>query len=190
MRCGCAPPARSRSWPRDARGPDAEVPVKRIHPFVYGHVVAALIVGVAAGATLDAQAPSWAPSADGRRDGELGRLLVEAGLRGAGLAAHPGRHPRQSADAGGAGLHGRRLRLRGRQPAAAGTASVAAIAILVAGVCLLPPFGGWLWRWWKRSGLPSPDSPQPCGSRAHTRTNALASACRIARSQLWMLRSR
>ena len=26
----------------------------------------------------------------------------------------------------------------------------AAVAILVAGVCLLPPFGGWLWRWWKR----------------------------------------
>ena len=27
----------------------------------------------------------------------------------------------------------------------------AAVAILIAGVCLLPPFGGWLWRWWKRS---------------------------------------
>lgn len=27
---------------------------------------------------------------------------------------------------------------------------VAALAILVAGACLLPPFGGWLWRWWKR----------------------------------------
>ena len=26
----------------------------------------------------------------------------------------------------------------------------AAIALLVAGVCLVPPFGGWLWRWWKR----------------------------------------
>ena len=30
--------------------------MRRIHPFVYGHIVAALIVGVAAGATLDAQA--------------------------------------------------------------------------------------------------------------------------------------
>ena len=26
----------------------------------------------------------------------------------------------------------------------------AAVAMLIAGVCLLPPFGGWLWRWWKR----------------------------------------
>jgi hypothetical protein len=26
----------------------------------------------------------------------------------------------------------------------------AAMAILVAGLCLLPPFGGLLWRWWKR----------------------------------------
>ena len=30
--------------------------MRRIHPFVWGHVVAALVVGVAAGATLDAQA--------------------------------------------------------------------------------------------------------------------------------------
>lgn len=26
----------------------------------------------------------------------------------------------------------------------------AAIAIVVVGVCLVPPFGGWLWRWWRR----------------------------------------
>lgn len=26
----------------------------------------------------------------------------------------------------------------------------AAMAILTAGLCLLPPFGGLLWRWWKR----------------------------------------
>src|SRR4030095_3844929 len=29
--------------------------MRRIHPFIYGHVVAALIAGAAAGATLDAQ---------------------------------------------------------------------------------------------------------------------------------------
>ena len=29
----------------------------------------------------------------------------------------------------------------------------AAVAILVGGVCLLPPFGGWLWRSWKRRVL-------------------------------------
>ena len=41
----------------NARGPGgSRCQVKRIHPFVYGHVVAALIVGAAAGATLDAQA--------------------------------------------------------------------------------------------------------------------------------------
>ena len=26
----------------------------------------------------------------------------------------------------------------------------AAMAIVAAGLCLLPPFGGLLWRWWKR----------------------------------------
>jgi len=26
----------------------------------------------------------------------------------------------------------------------------AGIAVVVAGTCLVPPFGGWLWRWWKR----------------------------------------
>ena len=30
--------------------------MRRIHPFVYGHVVTALIVGLGVGATLDAQA--------------------------------------------------------------------------------------------------------------------------------------
>src|SRR5581483_8515905 len=30
--------------------------MRRIHPFIYGHVVAALIAGAVAGATLDAQA--------------------------------------------------------------------------------------------------------------------------------------
>ncbi len=27
---------------------------------------------------------------------------------------------------------------------------LAALAVLGAGACLVPPFGGWLWRWWKR----------------------------------------
>ena len=27
----------------------------------------------------------------------------------------------------------------------------AALAVVVAAICLVPPFGGWLWRWWKRS---------------------------------------
>lgn len=32
---------------------------------------------------------------------------------------------------------------------------VAAMAIFVAGLCLLPPFGGLLWRWWKRRRAPA-----------------------------------
>jgi hypothetical protein len=28
----------------------------------------------------------------------------------------------------------------------------AALAIVVTGTCLLPPFGGLIWRWWKRRG--------------------------------------
>ena len=32
---------------------------------------------------------------------------------------------------------------------------VAAMAIVAAGLCLLPPVGGLLWRWWKRRGAPA-----------------------------------
>ncbi|CAN5916353.1 hypothetical protein BH11PSE3_BH11PSE3_14850 [soil metagenome] len=122
----------------------------RIHPFVYGHVAAAGIVGVAAGASLGAaqaagvgaalltagaivsslicawwpgfEAPAWRliPVAI------LGNPVMLAALCFIGLDW-------DCAVSSRGGLN----------------CLVASLAILVAGACLLPPFGGWSWRWWK-----------------------------------------
>jgi len=124
--------------------------VRRIHPFVYGHVVAALIVGVAAGATLDAQAAI------------MGAILLAAGAMVSSVVCwwKPG------FEAPAWQLIPAAILANPLMLLALGFMVVdyecvvgsrrgwnclgAAIAILIAGVCLLPPFGGWLWRSWKR----------------------------------------
>jgi hypothetical protein len=123
--------------------------VRRIHPFAWGHVVAALIVGVAAGASIDAQAAG------------IGAVLLTAGAIVSSLVCwwKPGfeapawllipaailANPLMLTALGFMILDvdcliGNR---RGWNCLAS------AVALLVAGVCLLPPFGGWLWCWWK-----------------------------------------
>ena len=125
--------------------------MQRIHPFVYGHVVAALIVGVAAGASLGAAQAAGA-----------GAALLTAGAIVSSLvcAWKPGfeapawrlipvailANPLMLAAIGFMAFDWDCL--VGRQRGWG--CLVAAMAILVAGACLLPPFGGWLWRWWKR----------------------------------------
>ena len=123
--------------------------MRRIHPFVWGHVVAALIVGVAAGATLDAQAAG------------MGAVLMTAGAIVSSVVCwwKPG-FEAPAWQLIPAAILANPLMLvalgfmvvdPNAWSAARGWNCLgAAIAILVAGVCLLPPFGGWLWRWWKR----------------------------------------
>ena len=124
--------------------------MRRIHPFVYGHVVAALIAGAAAGATLDAQAAI------------MGAILLAAGAMVSSVVCwwKPG------LEAPAWLLIPAAILANPLMLAALGFMAVdyecvvgrrggwnclgVAIAILVAGICLLPPFGGWLWRWWKR----------------------------------------
>jgi hypothetical protein len=130
--------------------------VRRIHPFVYGHVVAALVVGAAAGLALDMQAAVmaaialaagamissvicwWKPGFEAPA-----WLLIPAAILG---------NPMMLAAIGFMVVDyecvvGSRKGLN---------CIGAAVAILVAGVCLLPPFGGLLWRWWKRSRQEGP----------------------------------
>jgi hypothetical protein len=124
--------------------------VKRIHPFVWGHIAAAVIVGAGAGATLDVQAAImgaimlaagavisstvcwWTPGLDS----PAWRLIPVAILANPLMLVALGF---MAVDADCIVGNKRGWDCIG-----------AAIAILVAGVCLLPPFGGWLWRWWKR----------------------------------------
>ena len=124
--------------------------MRRIHPFVRGHVVTAAIVGAVAGATLDAQAAL------------IGGVLLTAGAVVSSLVCwwKPGFEAPAWQLVPAAILANPLMLL------AIGFVIVdadclvgnrtgwdclgAAVAILVAGVCLLPPFGGWLWRSWKR----------------------------------------
>jgi hypothetical protein len=124
--------------------------VRRIHPFVWGHVVAALIAGAAVGATLDGQAAM------------IGGVLLTAGAVVSSLVCwwKPGFEAPAWQLVPAAILANPLMLL------ALGFLIVdidcvvgnrkgwdclaVAVAILVAGVCLLPPFGGWLWRSWKR----------------------------------------
>ena len=125
--------------------------MRRIHPFVYGHVVAALVVGAAAGLTLDMQAAVmaaialaagamissvicwWKPGFEAPA-----WLLIPAAILG---------NPMMLAAIGFMVVDYECVVGSRRGWNCIG----AAVAILVAGFCVLPPFGGWLWRWWKRS---------------------------------------
>ena len=124
--------------------------MKRIHPFVWGHVVAALISGIAAGATLDAQAAG------------MGATLLTAGAIVSSLVCwwKPGfEAPAWQLIPVAIIANPIMLLALGFMIADADClvgskrgwdCLVVAIAVLVAGVCLVPPFGGWLWRAWKR----------------------------------------
>jgi hypothetical protein len=125
--------------------------VRRIHPFVYGHVVAALIAGAGLGVMLNVQAAI------------MGAIMLAAGAVISSTVCwwKPG------LDAPAWQLIPVAILANPLMLVALGFMAVdadcivgtkrgwncigAAVAILVAGVCLLPPFGGWLWRWWKRS---------------------------------------
>lgn len=124
--------------------------MRRVHPFVWGHVVAALIAGAAAGATLDAQAAF------------VGGVLLTAGAVVSSLVCwwKPG-FEAPAWQLVPAAILANPLMLLALGFLIVDVDCVvgnrkgwdclgAAIAILVAGVCLLPPFGGWLWRSWKR----------------------------------------
>lgn len=124
--------------------------VRRIHPFVWGHVVAALIIGVVAEASIDAETAG------------MGVALLTAGAIVSSVVCwwKPG------FEAPAWQLIPAAILANPLMLLALGFMIVdsdclvgnrrgwdclgAAVAILVAGVCLLPPFGGWLWRWWKR----------------------------------------
>lgn len=126
--------------------------VKHVHPFVYGHVIAAFVAGAVAGTFLDFKAVMVFSSV-------LAASAIVSALvcwRWPGFAAA-----------------GWKLWLIG---CLANPLFLAAVAFsadqyecllgrktgwncmfsdlgpLVAGMCLLPPVGGLLWRWWKRRG--------------------------------------
>ena len=127
--------------------------MKRIHPFVYGHVVAALLVGVAAGASLGAAQAAGAGAAL-LTAGAIVSCLVCAWKPG--LEAPAWRLIPIAILANPVMIAAIVFMLLdwdclvGRQ--GGWGCLVAALAILVAAACLLPPFGGSLWRWWRRRG--------------------------------------
>ena len=130
--------------------------MRRIHPFVVGQVVTALIAGAATGATLDAEAAV------------LGGALLAAGATISSVVCwwKPGfeapawllipvailANPLVLLALGDMFfvdfdcLTGSR---KGWHCFGLG------IAVIVAVVCLVPPFGGWLWRAWKRRPQPT-----------------------------------
>jgi len=128
--------------------------VKRIHPFVWGQLAAALIVGAGVGATLDVQAAI------------MGAIMLMAGavISSTFCWWKPG------LDAPAWQLIPVAILANPLMLVALGFIAVdadcvlgnkrgwdclgAAIAIIVAGACLVPPFGGWLWRWWKQRRHP------------------------------------
>jgi hypothetical protein len=127
--------------------------MRPIHPFVVGHVIAAAMVGVAAGAVLSALAVFV--SATGMAIGALiscsicwALLGLEARARflwpiavlanpvmPTALALIVADWECLAGEGGGWECMG------------------VAVAVVVAGLCLLPPLGGLLWRRWKRQGM-------------------------------------
>ena len=124
--------------------------MKRIHPFAVGHVVAALIAGVAAGVTLDAEAAV------------LGGTVLAAGACVSSVVCwwRPGfEAPAWQLIPAAILANPLMLLALGFMLVDFGCLTGSkkgwdclgwAIALLVAGVCLVPPFGGWAWRAWKR----------------------------------------
>jgi len=126
----------------------------RFHPFVMGHLVSAVVVGGAAGAFLDAQAA----------------LIAGASLAGGALISSLVCQWRPGVEAAAWKLWPVAVLTNPLTLAAFGFMAAdwkcvvgirggwnclgAAIAIIVAGLCLLPPIGGLLWRWWKRGSSP------------------------------------
>lgn len=129
--------------------------MQNIHPFVLGHVVGAALVGAVAGPLIDAQAA----------------ILVAAALVGGAFASSlmcrwwPGWeaaawklwpvavlvNPVMLATLGFLAADWKCVvGLRGGWGCLG-----AATAIVAAGFCLLPPFGGLLWRGWKRRRAPT-----------------------------------
>ena len=204
------------SGPGGPRSGKKDLSMRRIHPFVYGHVVAALIIGVAVDATLNAQAagmgaamltagaivssmvcwwkpgfeaPAWllipaailanplmllalgfmVVDADCLVGGKTGwNCLGAALLTAAAIVSSVVCWWKPGFEAPAWLLIPAAILANPLMLVALGFIAIdsgclvgskrgwdclaAALAILVAGVCLVPPFGGWLWRWWKRRG--------------------------------------
>jgi len=127
----------------------------RIHPFVMGHLIGAVMTGAIAGAFINPQAAFvGALSLFG---GALVSCFIcqwRPGVEAAAWKLWPAAvfaNPVMLAALGFMAIDwecvvGAR---RGWNCLAA------AMAILVTGLCLLPPVGGLLWRWWKRRGVPA-----------------------------------
>lgn len=127
----------------------------RIHPFVMGHLIGAVMTGAIAGAFINPQAAfigalalfggalvscfvcQWRPGVEAAA---WKLWLVAVFANPVMLAALAFMAVDWECVAG---------TRRGWDCLAA------AMAILVAGLCLLPPLGGLLWRWWKRRRAPA-----------------------------------
>ena len=129
--------------------------MKHVHPFVYGHVIAAFVAGAVAGTFFDVEAVMVFSS-----------VLAASAIVGAlvcwrwpgfaaagwklwliGCLANPLFLPAVafSVDQYEC-LLGRRT---------GWNCMFSDLGPLVAGMCLLPPVGGLLWRWWKRRVTPA-----------------------------------
>ena len=129
--------------------------MRRIHPFVAGHVVAGLVVGAGVGITLDAEAAV------------LGGALLAAGAAASSLVCWW--KPGLEAPAWlllPVALLANPLMLAALVYMASEFDCVvgmrrgwdclgAAIAIVVTGACVPPPFLAIAWRWWSRRTAPT-----------------------------------
>jgi len=130
--------------------------MRRLHPFVAGHVVTALILGAVGGAMLDMQAAL------------MGATLLGAGAAVSSLVCwwKPGLEAPAWLLVPAAILASPLMLLALGFVVAEAECLVgsrrgwdcvaAAIAVVVAGASLVPPFGGLLWRWWTRRSKPAP----------------------------------
>jgi hypothetical protein len=129
--------------------------MKHVHPFVYGHVIAAVVAGSIAGAFLDLKAVMVFSSvlAAGAIVSALvcwrwpGFTAVGWQLWLIGCLANP---LFLAAVAFSADQY---ECLLGRKTG--WNCMFSDLGPLVAGMCVLPPLGGLLWRWWKRRRTPA-----------------------------------